>query len=39
MDGEKRNSYIPSRPEEYYSRTGEWISWDDFLGVNQSQDS
>eukprot|EP00535_Pseudo-nitzschia_heimii_P011496 CAMPEP_0197193398 /NCGR_PEP_ID=MMETSP1423-20130617/27091_1 /TAXON_ID=476441 /ORGANISM="Pseudo-nitzschia heimii, Strain UNC1101" /LENGTH=189 /DNA_ID=CAMNT_0042646583 /DNA_START=142 /DNA_END=708 /DNA_ORIENTATION=+ len=25
--GEKRNSYIPSRPEEYYTRTGHWISW------------
>jgi len=31
--GEKRNSYIPSRPEEYYTRTGDWISWEDFLGV------
>jgi hypothetical protein len=25
--GEKRNAYIPSRPEEYYTRTGEWVSW------------
>jgi len=25
--GEKRNSYIPSRPEEYFTRTGDWISW------------
>jgi hypothetical protein len=25
--GEKRNSYIPSRPEEYYRRRGKWISW------------
>jgi len=33
--GEKRNSYIPSRPDEYYTSTGEWISWDHFLGVNQ----
>ena len=32
-DGEKRNSYIPSKPEEYYSRTGEWSSWDHFLGI------
>jgi len=32
-DGEKRNSYIPSRPQEYYTRTGDWISWEDFLGV------
>jgi len=26
-EGEKRNSYIPSRPDEYYSHTGDWISW------------
>jgi hypothetical protein len=25
--GEKRNSYIPSRPEEYYGRLGQWTSW------------
>mmetsp|Transcript_14895 Transcript_14895/g.33591 ORF Transcript_14895/g.33591 Transcript_14895/m.33591 type:complete len:220 (-) Transcript_14895:249-908(-) len=25
--GEKRNSYIPSRPQEYYTRTGDWVSW------------
>lgn len=25
--GEKRNSYIPSRPDEYYTRIGSWISW------------
>ena len=25
--GEKRNSYIPSRPEEYYTKRGSWISW------------
>lgn len=31
--GEKRNSYIPSRPDEYYTYTGDWISWDHFLGV------
>ncbi|KAG7368446.1 hypothetical protein IV203_031189 [Nitzschia inconspicua] len=34
--GEKRNSYIPSRPEEYFTRRGEWISWDHFLGVESS---
>jgi hypothetical protein len=28
--GEKRNSYIPSRPDEYYGK--RWISWDHFLG-------
>lgn len=31
-DGEKRNSYIPSYPDEYYGKRGEWISWDHFLG-------
>ena len=25
--GEKRNSYIPSRPEEYYTKRGSWVSW------------
>lgn len=25
--GEKRNAYIPSRPDEYYGRLGQWISW------------
>mmetsp|Transcript_12588 Transcript_12588/g.16541 ORF Transcript_12588/g.16541 Transcript_12588/m.16541 type:complete len:254 (+) Transcript_12588:162-923(+) len=29
--GEKRNAYIPSRPDEYYGRLGEWVSWDHFL--------
>merc|ERR1719464_407296 len=33
--GEKRTSYIPSQPEEYYTRTGQWISWEDFLGVKK----
>jgi len=37
-DGEKRNSYIPSRPEEYYTRTGDWVSWEDFLGVKPEDD-
>lgn len=32
--GEKRNSYIPARPEEYYTKLGKWVSWDHFLGVN-----
>lgn len=32
MMGEKRNAYIPARPEEYYGRLGQWISWDHFLG-------
>ena len=25
--GEKKNAYIPSRPDEYYTRTGDWVSW------------
>ena len=29
--GEKRNAYIPARPDEYYGRLGQWISWDHFL--------
>jgi len=32
--GEKRNSYIPNRPDEYYGELGVWISWDHFLGTN-----
>jgi len=37
-EGEKRNSYIPARPDEYYSRMGQWISWDHFLGVAERSD-
>lgn len=29
--GEKRNAYIPSRPDEYYGALGQWKSWDHFL--------
>jgi hypothetical protein len=29
--GEKRNPYIPSRPDEYYG--SQWVSWEHFLGV------
>jgi len=36
--GEKRNSYIPARPDEYYGRLGQWISWAHFLGLNEEQD-
>lgn len=32
--GEKRNSYIPARPDEYYGRLGQWISWSHFLGLD-----
>ena len=27
-NGNLRTPYIPKRPEEYYSRTREWISWE-----------
>lgn len=30
-NGKLRTPYIPKRPEEYYKRTREWISWDHFL--------
>ena len=32
-EGEKRNSYIPARPDEYYGKRGEWKNWEHFLGV------
>ena len=31
QDGEIRNVYISKRPEEYYGRRGEWISWEHYL--------
>mmetsp|Transcript_21424 Transcript_21424/g.32672 ORF Transcript_21424/g.32672 Transcript_21424/m.32672 type:complete len:309 (+) Transcript_21424:121-1047(+) len=37
MMGEKRNAYIPARPDEYYTRTGDWVSWDHFL-IEKSDD-
>jgi len=30
-NGNLRTPYIPKRPEEYYTNTREWISWDHFL--------
>jgi hypothetical protein len=30
-NGNLRTPYIPKRPEEYYSGTREWISWEHFL--------
>jgi hypothetical protein len=36
QSGEKRNSYIPSRPDEYYTRTGRWISW---VSLNESNNN
>ena len=37
-EGEKRNSYIPARPDEYYTRTGNWISWHHFLVGDDDND-
>eukprot|EP00558_Chaetoceros_sp_UNC1202_P000624 CAMPEP_0197256052 /NCGR_PEP_ID=MMETSP1429-20130617/74064_1 /TAXON_ID=49237 /ORGANISM="Chaetoceros sp., Strain UNC1202" /LENGTH=176 /DNA_ID=CAMNT_0042719509 /DNA_START=186 /DNA_END=719 /DNA_ORIENTATION=- len=37
-DGEKRNSYIPTRPDEYYVRMGQWRGWDHFLGLSSEGD-
>jgi hypothetical protein len=28
--GEKRNPYLPGRPDEYYKDKG-WVGWEDFL--------
>lgn len=36
--GEKRNSYIPARPDEYYGELGQWKSWDHFLGLCADDD-
>ena len=30
--GESLSAYIPSDPEAYFSHSGTWISWYDFLG-------
>ena len=38
-DGEKRNPYIPARPDEYYGRLGKWQGWDHFLGQEEDGDS
>lgn len=37
-DGEKRNAYIPSSPDVYYGKRGEWKGWDHFLGVETNDD-
>lgn len=38
--GEKRNTYIPNRPDEYYGRLGKWQGWDHFLfGIDLDEDS
>ena len=30
-NGDIRTPYISKRPEEYYGRRGEWISWEHYL--------
>ena len=30
-NGNLRTPYIPKQPEQYYTSTREWISWDHFL--------
>jgi hypothetical protein len=37
--GEKRNPYIPARPDEYYGRLGQWISWEHFLSSEHGEES
>jgi len=36
--GEKRNSYIPARPDVYYGGLGQWQSWEHFLGITINDD-
>jgi len=36
--GEKKNPYIPSQPDEYYGRLGQWVSWEHFLLIPPSED-
>ena len=31
-EGEKRNSYNPSRPDKYYGNLRHWRGWEHFLG-------
>lgn len=39
-DGDLKNVYISKRPEEYYGRRGEWISWEHYLcGECSEEDS
>ena len=32
LNGNLRTPYIPKNPQDYYTKTREWISWDHFLG-------
>lgn len=37
-EGEKRNAYIPARPDEYYGRLGKWKGWAHFLGREEDEE-
>ena len=37
--GEKRNSYIPSKPDVYYQETGDWRGWNHFLGIQEDDEN
>ena len=37
-EGEKRNAYIPARPDEYYGRLGQWRGWPHFLGREEEEE-
>ena len=37
-NGNLRTPYISKRPEEYYGKRGEWISWDHYLLVTDEDD-
>jgi len=37
-NGNLRTPYIPKRPEEYYTTTNDWISWDDYLKGTDDDD-
>jgi len=32
--GEELSPYIPTRPDEYYSSTGQWKGWQYFFARN-----
>lgn len=39
LQGEDRSPYIPTRPDEYYSRLGKWRGWTFFLsGIEDADD-
>ena len=33
-NGNLRTPYIPKQPDQYYTNTGDWISWDHFLTMD-----